>query len=380
MKVEDTNKARSVPKPYIRVISFDLDNTLWNTSATIAAANNELAEFLKGQGIPQDTRVEHVMGTLFKQSKQKYCPFDHETAKSPVLLTQLRKDAIEHVLALNNVTDNRTLVNKAFDIWMEARHDAIAQNLVPALPELLQSLSEMENLTIGAITDGNSDPRILPVIGQYFDFCVNAEQVGVSKPDPRIYMQAVKQVITENPRFKDLKNIQSDEVLGPWWLHIGDDFTKDVVAAKSLGMSTVWSRELILDKIESTGGSPPTKEEKRVEDFVKEISGKKVIQMQVGAEDYLTDAFQSEFADAIVDRFGDLIHILMEWNSGEQKTDAITNEPTTPTETNASHSANRQVPSVQEKDTKFCMFCGEVLPRQAKFCVACGERQPELKI
>jgi hypothetical protein len=73
----------------VRVVSFDLDNTIWKTSATIDAANDALAAFLDQHNIQQTRRVEKVMGDLFKSNKARYCPIDTESSKGPVLLTLL---------------------------------------------------------------------------------------------------------------------------------------------------------------------------------------------------------------------------------------------------------------------------------------------------
>ena len=62
----DTSKISEV-----RVVTFDLDNTLWNTSACINAANDALAAHLQAQEIVQPKRVEKVMGELFKADYQR---------------------------------------------------------------------------------------------------------------------------------------------------------------------------------------------------------------------------------------------------------------------------------------------------------------------
>ena len=66
-KTSETDIA-SMAQSEVRVVSFDLDNTLWNTTATISAANDALASFLDKHEILQPKRVELVMGDLFKAS------------------------------------------------------------------------------------------------------------------------------------------------------------------------------------------------------------------------------------------------------------------------------------------------------------------------
>ena len=112
----------------VRVVTFDLDNTLWRTGPCIKAANDALADYLASQNIVQPARVEVVMGELFRSNKQLYSPLDGD-AKSPVLLTELRIDAISHILENHNGNEPKAAVDgfaqRAFDVWTDARHGAV---------------------------------------------------------------------------------------------------------------------------------------------------------------------------------------------------------------------------------------------------------------
>ena len=106
----------------VRVVTFDLDNTLWNTGATIGAANDVLAEFLNANNIVQSKRTEKIMGDLFQASKADYCPLAAEeeldSVKAPVLLTRLRKDALTQIFIQDNgytEEDARKFADEAFD-------------------------------------------------------------------------------------------------------------------------------------------------------------------------------------------------------------------------------------------------------------------------
>ena len=104
--------SNDISSTQVRVVTFDLDNTLWKTKETIDAANDALNTYLStknnndGNPIMITKRIEKVMGDLFRADRRKYCPgaaamnknfTDEEleqSYKSPVSLTQLRIDAI----------------------------------------------------------------------------------------------------------------------------------------------------------------------------------------------------------------------------------------------------------------------------------------------
>lgn len=201
----------------IRVVSFDLDNTLWKTKFCIGSANDALAAYLDKYNVKQPKRVEKIMDQLFQANKKAYAPRT-ENATTPVLLTQLRKDALKEVLTTaNNYTQEEATMfaNEAFECWTAARHEAIPRNFATDVLGCLERISAMrtpegKRVLIGAITDGNSDPRNVDGLMDYFDFCVNAESVGVSKPDRRVYLDAVKYVVS-HPDFEDLGRTATDK-------------------------------------------------------------------------------------------------------------------------------------------------------------------------
>ena len=318
-------------KSEVKVVSFDLDNTLWNTYGCINAANDALAVFLDQHKIKQPKRVEKVMGDLFQTNKTRYSPILGEDATSATLLTLLRTDAIRKVLEEHNgysSADAQAFAENAFEVWATARHDAIPDNLVAKAVDCLEEISKLKTsqgqpVLIGAITDGNSDPRRVPILEKYFDFCVNAEEVGVSKPDKRVYLEAVRRVVS-HPVTRDVISVdlESDDIeVGPSWVHVGDDFVKDIVAAKDLKMRTVWATELIRDKLQEklmpadTDNKVASIDDKEVGDFLKQISDKRVVEMSIGADDYLADSFAREFVDAVAEEFYHLSYVLKRWHS-----------------------------------------------------------------
>ena len=371
----------------IRVVTFDLDDTIWKTGATIASANDVLAAHLASIGIRQPKRVEVVMGELFLADKRRYAPVQGEDATSPVLLTLLRTDAIAYIATEHNgysLDDALPLAHQAFQIWKQGRHAAIPAHLAQSVRECLETLANMQTsdgdkILIGAITDGNSDPSLVKDIGKYFDFCVNAEQVGVGKPNPDVYRSAV-QVVKE--KWQRSSSVAEPDLLidpvtsavGPWWIHIGDDFVKDIVAAKDFCMRSVWSRELVMHKHRPmpTTNDPPLPS-KSLSDFDKEISSQPIVKIQIGSKDYLAESLEKEFADAIIDKFEDIAPLLTMWHE-QGATYSLQAQDSDARELDHQAEDLPDDPS-PNKSRKFCVACGHGLPFVAKFCASCGEKQ-----
>lgn len=309
----------------IRVISFDLDDTIWKTSKCISLANDVLAEHLNAHKIQQPKRVEYVMRDLFEANSRRYCPLE-ENAKSACLLTKLRVDALCHILEEHNGYSKdtaQTFAEDAFALWSKTRHDAIPDNFSTNVLQCLEELSSLKTSTgepviIGAITDGNSDPRVVEPLRKYFDFCVNAEQVGVSKPDPRVFLEAVRQVAS-HPSLQDLKlqekldNSGENIQLGSYWVHVGDDIVKDIFGAHNLNMRTVWATELIRTKLEKKISSKLTDSINDTganagSDFVRNV-----LEMQIGeiGKD-ARPSFASSAAHTIVDTLTEEFHHMSE--------------------------------------------------------------------
>lgn len=329
-------------KSEVRVATFDLDNTIWRTNNVISTANDALALHLKSMNINAPVRVEKIMGELFKANKAKYCPLavqdmvesdddSLEHVKAPTLLTDLRIDAIKEVLrnqtipfAQDESVDMDEMAKELFEVWAHARHTAIPENFASSVIECLQELRQLKTrngkpIVVGAITDGNSDPRRVKELEGFFDFVINAESVGVSKPDRRIYEIAVNHV-GDNEEWKHVfgtdihKEMDLTDMLGPWWVHIGDDFVKDIVAAKELNMRSLWCRELIKKSQDTSNENTNEKRRRTVQDLAKDIAENGVLQMTIGSDDFLADSITNEFADAVTDSFSEVAIIVRRWH------------------------------------------------------------------
>jgi FMN phosphatase YigB (HAD superfamily) len=449
------SETRSPAEP-IRVVTFDLDNTLWRTGPTITAANDALAEYLHTtHGVGIDCRVEAVMkelSTKFPQSYGSGSPSNKSITRevhsgtraqgeessnsnvhiagAPVFLTRLRTDAIRHVLQRHarKFTDSNDLESAAqvaFEFWTDFRHNSTLSHLAADVESCLEKIRCLHDVKtdsdqatartagsgsviIGAVTDGNSDPQRVAQLARFFDFCINAENVGVAKPNAAVYRAAIDLVrqkllpvafshneVNEDSaalgqasaRAKNDNDLTNQDPVGGWWVHVGDDFVKDIVAAKCLGMRTIWCRELIRDKLPQAP-KYQAPQERSVEEFVRAISSSKDIRMTIGADDYLVSQMQEEFADAVVDRFADIADVLALWN-GNQASPSPSKVSRAGSIQNAAprcrfgigtaesaRAASSSSPSRSSaiRSLKFCIHCGCEAPIEAKFCPSCGEK------
>jgi len=347
--------------------------------------------------------------------------------KKPVYLTLLRKDAIRLLLQESN-TDLSPIeleqqVDAAFEIWVEARCQSISNNFAPTAVQTLKELKSKFDY-IGAITDGNSNPNRVAELEGIFDFVIRAEDVGVSKPDKRVfkaavaalmlrlgqdkrsieefflggsfedgiatdstYMASETEITASTPHWKliDQDSVEAfSEAVGPWWVHIGDDFLKDVVAAKESQMRTVWTRELIGGSANDKGdkGSKELVEKKQqqrdVNDLVNDVSNsdKGVLKMAIGESDFLSESLHLEFSDAILDRFDELSGLLTKWHNEGKGTTSTHEDAVKANEVEINRQPDVSTsPTTKEQSHKFCVFCGERLPVTATFCSSCGEKQ-----
>jgi putative hydrolase of the HAD superfamily len=107
-------------------------------------------------------------------------------------------------------------VHKKNNLW---------HRMMPSTPTVLAQL-RARGLTLGVIS--NSDGRVNAIlqdcgVGQFFDLVIDSHEVGVEKPDPRIFDLALRQLNCQ-PRHA---------------LYVGDIYGIDVVGSERAGLQAV---------------------------------------------------------------------------------------------------------------------------------------------
>jgi putative hydrolase of the HAD superfamily len=132
-------------------------------------------------------------------------------------VTALRKDSL-HVMAQTCGYDDR-LVERAFDVFLEARHRiTLYDDVEPALRRLRAA-----GYCLGTLTNGNADVQRLG-LGHLFDFSLTAASVGKAKPHPRMFEEACRRA----------------QVTAAELAHIGDEAGTDLAGAQNAGVTVIW--------------------------------------------------------------------------------------------------------------------------------------------
>ena len=208
----------------IKVLSFDLDDTLWPCFPTILCAEELLHKWLL-------TNVPVIANSYdVYQLRDKRLLLINSFPELAHNITQLRIKSFEQLAQEFGLDDD--WIKPAFDIFYEARQQVtLFDDVVPVLDEL------NKNFCLVSLTNGNADTKKTGV-DHWFDFSLNAATVGKLKSKPDIYWQVQKQA-----------QIDAQQMV-----HIGDDPINDVSGAKLAGVFAVWlnreKKQWILDSCE----------------------------------------------------------------------------------------------------------------------------------
>ncbi|MFT4775966.1 MAG: HAD superfamily hydrolase (TIGR01509 family) [Oleispira sp.] len=202
----------------IKLITFDLDNTLWHTDPVIIRAEQIQWRSIIARCPDASIRLtpEHLQQLKLKIAQQ-----------FPELRHKLSLFRIEFLFQLFiqcgfNKEQARLFADQVFADFLHAR------NQVELFPKALAVLEKLQqDYQVIALSNGNSD---LTTIGlnHLFQAHYHAENVARAKPFADMFLAAL-----------DNAGVEADESF-----HIGDHPEQDVEAAKGLGFKTIWANVL----------------------------------------------------------------------------------------------------------------------------------------
>tara|TARA_R110000796_G_scaffold27935_3_gene76672 strand:+ start:1132 stop:1842 length:711 start_codon:yes stop_codon:yes gene_type:complete len=198
----------------IQLVTFDLDNTLWETESVVVAAEQALMRWLEknapkfAQQLDADARMALRSEVLEAQPELRH------------RVTPLRIAVLELGLRKAGYSAEQAseLAAKGFTVFLDARHKL---EYFPHMEIVLELLSRQYQLA--SISNGNADVRRLG-LDRFFKIIVSADDVGLSKPDPAPFLTALEAAGVEPAQA----------------LHIGDHPGDDIQGALDVGMHTLW--------------------------------------------------------------------------------------------------------------------------------------------
>jgi len=194
----------------IKVLSFDLDDTLWPCYPTITRAEDLLYQWLADHVpvITQSYDMQQLRSRRIELFKQ-YPELAHD-------LTKLRIRSFELLADEFALADD--WIEPAFEVFYEARQQVtLFEDVKPVLDEL------SKDYQLVSLTNGNAD-TVKTGVDHWFDIALNSASVGKLKSEPDIY-QEIQKLTDIDPR---------------QMVHIGDDPQHDVSGAKAAGAHAVW--------------------------------------------------------------------------------------------------------------------------------------------
>ncbi len=194
----------------IRLLTIDLDDTLWPCMPTIMQAEKISYDWLANHK-PKITE-RYSMDALRDKRKQLM-------QRLPALRNDLSEARREHFRELaDEMGYSYDWIEEGFAIFHAARQE------VSFYEDVLPVLSELKNrFTLVALTNGNADVTRVG-LGDYFNSQVSAADVLAAKPDPAMFIEAMNQF-----------------QVGPeQTLHVGDHAIHDVYGSKVAGIRSVW--------------------------------------------------------------------------------------------------------------------------------------------
>jgi putative hydrolase of the HAD superfamily len=215
----------------LRAVLFDIDDTLFSTThfARVARRNAIRAMVRAGLDVPEDEALRELEEVISEFSSNYEHHFDQ-------LLRRLRPPSLEE--------RNPALIVAA---GVAAYHDTKFRQLEP-FPDVYPLFEALRaaGIRVGIITHGwttkQSEKIVRLGLLEHVDpkAVFISEQIGISKPNPKLYAQALSDL-----------GLSPGEVM-----YVGDSPTHDIKPPQALGMVAVWAKRAAKHDLEGTGIEP----------------------------------------------------------------------------------------------------------------------------
>ncbi|KAK8795461.1 hypothetical protein WA158_000118 [Blastocystis sp. Blastoise] len=231
----------------IKLISFDLDDTLWISNEALSNAEISVYNEIKSNypKIP-------LSDTMTIKEEMHRLKVTNPEIKSNYTL--LRKQAIRNI-AKNTDYSIESLCDHLMEVFLDTRcKTQLFDNVIPMLSYL-----KSKGYILGIISNGNGDLRHHPELSSYFDFFVNPIIAGIAKPNKEIFQYAMKLTQIIDPSC---------------CLHIGDSMEDDILGAYNAQWKSIYitNNKTITNDENLYNHIQPTLTFKSINDFIDHVT------------------------------------------------------------------------------------------------------------
>jgi len=199
-----------MPAAAPQLLTFDLDDTLWDIEAVVASAERRLHAWFAAHHPAVAARYSAIDLRRLRDE----APLRHPALADD--MTALRRSSLTR--ALESVGYDGSHAAAAFAEFWRHRHD------IEFYPDAIPALDALRGrFRLAAITNGNADIALVG-LDAHFDFALVAAEFGQAKPAAAIFHEACRRA-----------RVAPDRAL-----HVGDDPTLDVLGARRAGLRTAW--------------------------------------------------------------------------------------------------------------------------------------------
>lgn len=200
--------------PNIQMITFDVDDTLWDFPAMQLRGNEAMAREIVRRCGPDFAFMDAAFLI------EKYYERIREGIDPTVLKwAEARRRVYADLLAEAGWADA-----EAFSFELAAIYTRERNAEIPLFPGVLETLDTLRGrFKLGWVTNGNEYPSLVG-LEDTFDVAITPDKLGYAKPDPAVFEHVA-----------NAAGVPLDAIL-----HVGDNLYTDVAGAQAAGCTGVW--------------------------------------------------------------------------------------------------------------------------------------------
>ncbi|TCH63179.1 HAD family hydrolase [Acinetobacter sp. ANC 4862] len=200
----------------IRAVLFDLDNTLTHRDQSILAYSQHLARTYQYHLLHAEiSQIQLIIRRIDNGGYPKKELLTHPSIAASVAY------ALQQELTWKNLPD----LEELSQFWFQ--QFGLSAVAMPGANHLLSDLKQ-QGYKLAVVSNGGHATRLTILQGlgfsHYFDEIVSSELVGMSKPNPEIFLHTSRQLAVESQHC----------------LFIGDHPVNDIQGATQAGMNALW--------------------------------------------------------------------------------------------------------------------------------------------